>query len=143
MNDNVVISYIISRWIGLIILFALLGILFIIFSFIPDTKKYRCFLIIPIILFAIYAMIPTIFGIIDISQQSYISESISYYRDNEENTRNQLIASENIQITFSDGKTLILKGATSNFPYGKFTGRITYAKRSKIVIDFVPDKALN
>ena len=54
-------------------------------------------------------------------------------------TRNELIASENIQVTLSDGRTLILKGADSEFPYGKFTGTIIYAKRSKIAIDFIPD----
>ena len=139
MNDAVVISYIISRWIGWIIIFALLGILFATFSFFPGVKKYRWWLFAPLILFSIYALIPTISGIVDISQQSYISETVSYYRSNEDDTRNSLIASESIQITFSDGETLILKGATSDFPRGKFTGTITYAKRSKIAIDFVPN----
>ena len=96
-------------------------------------------LILPLILFTIYALIPTVSGIVDISQQSYISEPVSYYRSSEDDTRNQLIASENIQITFSNGETLILKGATSDFPYGKFSGMITYAEKSKIVIDFIPD----
>ena len=119
MNDNVVISYIISRWLGWIIIFALLCVVFIVFSFIPTVKKYRLWLILPLMLFAIYALIPTISGILDISQQSYISEEATYYRSNKEDTRNQLIASENIQITFSDGRTLLLKGATSDFPYGE------------------------
>lgn len=139
MNDNVVISYIISRWIGWLIVFVLLLIVFIIFSLIPNKKKYRYLLIIPVILFTIYAAIPTVSGLIDISQQSYITESVTYYRSSKANTRNGLIASENIQVTFPSGKTLILKGATSDFPYGKSTGTITYAKRSKIAISFTPD----
>ena len=139
MNDNVVISYIISRWLGWIIIFALLCVVFIVFSFIPTVKKYRLWLILPLMLFAIYALIPTISGILDISQQSYISEEATYYRSNKEDTRNQLIASENIQITFSDGRTLLLKGATSDFPYGEHYGTVTYAKNSKIIIDFIPD----
>ena len=139
MNDNVVISYIISRWIGWIIIFALLCVVFLVFSFIPTVKKYRLWLVLPLILFTIYALIPTISGILDISQQSYISEEATYYRSNKEDTRNQLIASENIQITFSDGRTLLLKGATSDFPYGKHYGTVTYAKNSKIIIDFIPD----
>ena len=139
MNDNVVISYIISRWLGWIIIFALLCVVFIVFSFIPTVKKYRLWLILPLMLFAIYALIPTISGILDISQQSYISEEATYYRSNKEDTRNQLIASENIQITFSDGRTLLLKGATSDFPYGEHYGTVTYAKNSKIIIDFIQD----
>ena len=139
MNDKVVISYIISRWIGWIIIFALLCIVFMVFTFIPIVKKYRLWLILPLMLFTIYALIPTISGILDISQQSYISEEATYYRSNKEDTRNQLIASENIQITFSDGQTLVLKGATSDFPYGEYSGIIIYAKNSKIVIDFIPD----
>lgn len=139
MNDNVVISYIISRWLGWIIIFALLCVVFIVFSFIPTVKKYRLWLILPLMLFTIYALIPTISGILDISQQSYISEEATYYRSNKEDTRNQLIASENIQITFSDGRTLLLKGATSDFPYGEHYGTVTYAKNSKIIIDFIPD----
>lgn len=139
MNDNVVISYIISRWLGWIIIFALLCVVFIVFSFIPTVKKYRLWLILPLMLFTIYALIPTISGILDISQQSYISEEATYYRSNKEDTRNQLIASENIQITFSDGRTLLLKGATSDFPYGEHYGTVTYAKNSKIIIDFILD----
>ena len=139
MNDNVVISYIISRWLGWIIIFALLCVVFIVFSFIPTVKKYRLWLILPLMLFTIYALIPTISGIWDMSQQSYISEEVTYYRSNKEDTRNQLIASENIQITFSDGRTLLLKGATTDFPYGEHYGTVTYAKNSKIIIDFIPD----
>ena len=139
MNDATVISYIISRWIGWIIIFILLSVLFVVFTFIPNVKKYRWWLAIPIAMFTIYAAIPTVSGLMDICNQSYISESVTYYRLNAAATRNGLIASENIQVTLSDGRTLILKGADSEFPYGKFTGTIIYAKRSKIAIDFIPD----
>ena len=78
-------------------------------------------------------------GIIDITQEAYITEQVHYYRSDASNTRNSLVASESIQVTTPSGSTIILKGATRHFPYGKYTGTVTYAKNSRIVISFVPD----
>ena len=75
----------------------------------------------------------------DIKEEAYVIEHVNYYRSNATTTRNRLIASQNIQITTPDGKTLVLRGATQDFPYGELSGTIIYAKRSKIAISFVPD----
>ena len=139
MNDTVVMSYIISRWIGWLVISILLSIIFIIFSSIAHIKKFRSWILILFVLLTLYTSIPTITGIMDIKQQSYITEQVIYSRSDPSKTRNNSIASESIQITASDRHTVILKGATRQFPYGEFTGTITYAKRSKIVISFIPD----
>ena len=139
LNDATVITYILSRWIGWVIVFALLSILFIIYSFIPKVKKYRWLIILPLLIYTVYTAIPTINGFIDISQDSYITQSVSYYRPSEANTRGALTASESIQVTLSSGETLTLKCGDTNFPYGRYTGVIVYAQRSKIAIGFTPD----
>ena len=140
MNDNAVISYILAKWIvyiGVTVVF--LVPLFIVFTLIPRLKKERWRIVLVMALLVVFASVPTVLGIIDISQQSYITESVAYYRPDRANTRNQVTAALSIQITLSDGQTFTVVGATSRFPYGRYTGTITYAERSKIVIDFVPD----
>lgn len=84
----------------------------------------------------IYVSVPTIQGVMDIKNGSYITEYVEYYRSDESNTRNSLVASESIQITLNDGTTLILKGARKDLPYGRHTGYVTYAERSKVIIEF-------
>ncbi len=139
MNDTTVISYILTRWMLWLIIFFILSALFAMYSFIKRVKKYRWLLVLPLLLYTIYAAIPTINGFIDISQDSYITQSVSYYRPSEANTRGSLTASESIQVTLSTGETLTLKCGDTNFPYGRYTGVIVYAQRSKIAISFTPD----
>lgn len=139
MNDNVVISYIASRWIVWIILLIIASVIFIIFSFISSIKKIRSYIVALFVLVAIFITVPTIQAVIDITQKSYITEKVEYYRSDPSNTRNNIIASESVQVTGANGKTLILIGAGKDFPYGKFTGNVTYAKRSKIIISFVKE----
>ena len=139
MNDAAIISYIVSRWMGWAILSFLLGVLFLISSFCSEAKKYRWWLLIALLLYTvIYAVIPTFRGIMDISQQSYISETVTYHRSSQKYSNN-FTELEKIEIILSDGQTLILTGATSEFPYGEFVGTITYSERSKVAISFIPD----
>ena len=137
MNASVVISYLVSRWIMLLIIFILLSILFIIFSLVKNIKKYRWWIFLAFLIVSAYVTVPTIQGAIDISCNSYVTEIVDYYRSGEENTGNSIIAAETVQITNSEGKTVILKGATQNFPYGRYTGTVTYSKTSKIIISFI------
>ena len=139
MNEATIISYIVSRWIIWLIICILLSVFFVIFSFISRIKKYRWWILVLGLLLTIYISIPTITGIMDIKEEAYVIEHVNYYRSNATTTRNRLIASQNIQITTPDGKTLVLRGATQDFPYGELSGTIIYAKRSKIAISFVPD----
>ena len=139
MNDSVVISYIISRWVLWGIVLILLLAIFMVFSFAKSIRQYRWWTFILLALMTIYVSIPTIQGLMDIKNDSYITEYVEYYRSDESNTRNSLVASESIQITLNDGNTLILKGAQNDMPYGKYTGYVTYAKRSKIIVNFAPD----
>ena len=92
-------------------------------------------------LITVYEAVPTIQGLLDIKNDSYVTEHVEYYRASESNTHNNLAASESVQITLDDESTLILRGAFSNMPRGRYTGTVTYAKRSKIIIDFVPDSS--
>ena len=139
MNDNAVISYIASRWILWIILLIIASVIFIIFSLIPSIKKNRFYIVALFVLLTIFIAVPTIQAVIDITQKSYITEKVEYYRSDPSNTRNSIIASESVQVTGANGKTLVLIGAGKDFPYGKFTGNVTYAKRSKIIISFVKE----
>ncbi|MGM9645270.1 MAG: hypothetical protein ACI3XS_01075 [Eubacteriales bacterium] len=139
MGDNAVISYIISRWLLWIIVLIILIAVFVVFSLIQRIKKYRWILLVPLLLLTIYIAIPTVQGLTDISQGSYITEQVQYYRADEANTRNSITASQTVQITTADGKTVILRGADNSFPYGEFSGIVTYAKRSRVIVDFVPD----
>lgn len=139
MNESVVISYIISRWIIWAIVLILLIVFFVVFSFVKSIRKYRWWTLILLILFTIYIFVPTVQGIMDIQNNSYITEHVEYYRAEESNTRNSLVASDTIQITLSNGSVIFLRGPRNDLPYGKCTGNVTYSKRSKIVIDFVPD----
>lgn len=138
MNDSVVISHIISRWIIWVIVFILLLVIFIAFSFVKSLREHRWWTLILLVLMTMYASIPTIQGLLDIKNDSYVTEFVEYYRSDASNTRNSLVASNSIQITLNDGDTLILKGARNDLPYGKYTGYVTYAKRSKIIVDFIP-----
>lgn len=139
MNHSTVISYIITRWVLWVIMLIILGIVFIVFSHIAKIKKFRWWILVLLILVTIYVSVPTVQGILDITQNSYCIEYVEYYRADESNTRNQLLASESIQITTANGQTITLKGAGNDLPYGKLKGVITYAKRSKIVVSFEPD----
>ena len=139
MNESVVLSYIISRWIMWLVVLVILGILFVGFSVVGSVKKYRFWILALFLIFTAYVIIPTIQGIIDVSQDSYVTCTVEYYRSDAANTRNSLIAEETVQVTTQEGKTVILKGATGDFLYGRYTGTVTYAKRSKIIISFVPD----
>ena len=137
MNASVVISYLVSRWIMWLVVIIILSILFIVFSLVKNIKKYRWWILLAFLIVSAYVAVPTIQGVIDISHNSYVTETVEYYRSNESNTRNSVIAAQSVQITTSGGKTVILKGATQNFPYGRYTGTVTYSKRSKIIISFV------
>ena len=139
MGDNAVVSYIISRWLLWIIVLIILVAFFVVFSLIQRIKKYRWILLVPLLLLTIYVAIPTVQGLTDISQGSYVTEQVQYYRADEAGTRNSITASQTVQITTSDGKTIILRGADNNFPYGELSGIVTYAKRSRVIVDFVPD----
>ena len=139
MNNSVVISHIISKWVIWVIVFIILLAIFIVFSFVKSIRHYRWWTFVLLALMTIYVSIPTIQGVMDIKNDSYITEHVEYYRADESNTRNSLVASDSIQITLNDGSTLILKGAQNDLPCGKYTGYVTYAKRSKIIVDFVPD----
>jgi hypothetical protein len=122
-----------------VIVLVVLGIFFVIFSFINSIKKYRWWILMLFLIFTAYVTFPTIQGVIDIIHNSYVTCTAEYYRSDEANTRNSLIATESVQITNHEGKTVILKGATQDFPRGRYTGTVTYAKRSKIIISFVPN----
>lgn len=139
MNDTVVISHIISKWVIWVIVLILLLAVFIVFSFVKSIRQYRWWTFVLLALMTIYVSVPTIQGLMDVKNDSYITEYVEYYRSDESNTRNSLVASDSIQITLNDGNTLILKGARNDLPYGKYTGHVTYAERSKIIVDFVPD----
>lgn len=139
MNGSVVISYIISRWIIWVIMLVVLGILFVIFSFVKSIKRSRWWILVLFLIFTAYVTIPTIQGVIDIVHNSYVTCRVEYYRSDEANTRKSLIATETVQITTHEGKTIILKGATQDCPYGGHIGTVTYAKRSRIIISFVSD----
>lgn len=139
MNASVVISYIISRWIMWAIILVVLSILFVIFPFVKNIKKYRWWIFLMFLIVTAYVALPTIQGVMDITHNSYVTETVEYYRSDEADTRNSLIATETIQITTSDGKTVILKGATEAIPHGRYTGTVTYAKRSRIIISFNPN----
>lgn len=139
MNNSAVMSYIISKWVIWIIVFILLLVIFIAFSFIKSIRQYRWWTLVLLTLITIYVSIPTIQGVMDIKNESYVTEYVEYYRSDESNTRNSLVASDSIQITLGDGSYLILKGARTDLPYGKYKGTVTYSLRSKIIVDFIPD----
>ena len=139
MNDSVIISHIISKWVIWVIVLVLLLALFLLFSLIRSIRRYRWWTFALLALMTVYVAIPTVQGLLDIKNDSYITAYVAYYRDDASNTRNSLVASDSIQITLNDGSTLILKGARRDLPYGKYAGQVTYAKRSKIIIDFLPD----
>lgn len=141
MNDSVVISHIISKWVLWVIVLIVLLAIFIVFSFVKSVRQYRWWTFVLLAIVTLYVFIPTIQGVMDIKNNSFITEYAEYYRSDKSNTRNSLVASDSIQITLSDGSTLILKGARNDLPYGKYTGYVTYAKQSKIIVDFVPDKS--
>lgn len=136
MNNSVVISHIISKWVIWVIVLILLLTIFIVFSCIKSIRRYRWWTFTLLALMTIYVSVPTIQGVMDIKNGSYITEYVEYYRSDESNTRNSLVASESIQITLNDGTTLILKGARKDLPYGRHTGYVTYAERSKVIIEF-------
>ena len=136
MNDSVVLSHIISKWVIWVIVLIILLAIFIMFSVIKSIRQYRWWVFVLLTLMTVYVSIPTIQGVMDIKNNSYITEHVEYYRADESNTRNSLVASESIQITLNDGTTLILKGARKDLPYGRHTGYVTYAERSKVIIEF-------
>lgn len=139
MNNSVVMAYIISLWIVWGIVLILLLILFAVFSFIKPIRRYRWWTLVLISLFTIYVAVPTVQGYMDIKNNSYVTEHVEYYRAEKSNTRNSFVAADSIQITLDSGRTVILKGPQNDMPFGKCTGVITYAKRSKITVAFVPD----
>lgn len=138
---NVVITYIVTKWIMWVIVSILLFALFLVFSFVKSIRRSRWLVLVAMALITVYEAVPTIQGLLDIKNDSYVTEHVEYYRASESNTHNNLAASESVQITLDDGSYLILRGAFSNMPRGRYTGTVTYAKRSKIIIDFVPDSS--
>ena len=139
VGDSVVISYIIAIWILWLIALILLIALFVVFSLVKSIRRYRWSVLIPLFLVTVFVSVPTILGLLDVKNDSYVTEHVAYYRADESNTHNNIAASDAIQITFDDGSYLILRGARNSLPYGRYTGTVTYAKRSKIIISFVPD----
>ena len=139
MGDAVVLSYIITRWIMWAMVLVLLLALFLVFTFVKSIRRHRGWILVLVALVTLYVAVPTIQGVMDMSGDSYITEHVRYYRSDASNTRNKVTASESIQVTLEDGRTLILIGAQSDMPYGRYTGQVTYAERSKVIIDFVPD----
>ncbi|MBQ6569839.1 MAG: hypothetical protein IJL87_06255 [Clostridia bacterium] len=74
--------------------------------------------------------------IADIKQQAFITEHVKYGHYNDSF---RVLHKEYVYIENDSGKSKTLIEAPPDCPYGDYEGLVTYAKHSKIFLDFVPD----
>ena len=132
MHKETIIGYLIYLWIVLIFLVVICMIL----GRIGHGKlhiKYskECFLIIIVVLLG-YGAIKTTQGVIDINTEAYvIEEDVEYSKFYTQ----KAFFGDPIHISTKNGVGMVLY-TVDDYPDGEYIGTVTYAKNSKIILDF-------
>ena len=132
MHKETIIGYLIYLWIVLIFLVVMCMIL----GRIGHRKlhiKYckECLLILIVVLLG-YGAIKTTQGVIDINAEAYvIEEDVEYSKFYNQ----KAFFGDPIHISTKNGVGMVLY-TVDDYPDGEYIGTVTYAKNSKIILDF-------
>ena len=138
MFKEIIISYLIGMWAGIVLWCALLLVIFLLCRK-SKNKEIRLggtIVLIIAIFFMGYGAFKTALGVIDVNAEAYVVEEATcskYYKKNS-------FLEHPFYITRQDGTSDQLVGASS-YPEGEYSGTVTYSRRSKIILDFQEDAA--
>ena len=113
--------------------FIIISTIIFIIGKIKKSKNIKKVSISLLTVFILLGFIRTIPIFIDVNQKSYITEYVTYERI--QDSRKSWFGSL-AYISNKDGKNKTLVEVTNNYPFGNYTGIVTYAQHSRVILNF-------
>jgi len=131
MHENVIANYLIGMWVGIVLWLFIFTIIFILCRKKKELRIGGIIILIIAVIVIGYGMVTTVLGVVDMKNGDYVTEEVICSKSQ---TKHRFLEHP-FYITRQDGTTEVLVGAEA-YPFGEYSGVITYSKRSKIILKF-------
>lgn len=137
MYKDAIIEYIVLLWVC-VIFWAVISITIYKKCLKKKDKDYklgRITLLIFAIIVLCYGFYKSALCIVDITTEAYVVEEVNYSKHQQKH----IFIEDPVYVTTNDGTTVSLAGGRS-YPYGEYSGVVTYSKHSRIILEFTIKK---
>ena len=131
MYKTIITNYLIGMWVGIVLWLVIYTIVYFLCGKKKELQIGKIIILIIAVITVGYGIIKTVLGLIDINTEDYVIEEVICTKSQTKH----VFLEEPFYVTRQDGTSEVLVGADL-YPFGEYSGVVTYSKHSKIILDF-------